>query len=162
MDAVLRVAFVFVWVLAAFRLLGKRELGKLSPFELVVLLLIPEIFSDALVGEDYSMTGAVIGAGTLLTLVFLVSLLSHRFPGVEGVVEGDPTVLVRDGAFCERSMNRVHVSPDEVFAQMRMAGVERLEEVRWAILEADGKISIVPTSGRSARPAGEDEEAEGG
>jgi uncharacterized membrane protein YcaP (DUF421 family) len=144
MEAVLRVAFVYILLLAAFRVMGKRELGQLSPFELVVLILIPEIFSDALVGGDHSMTAATIGGSTLLALVFLTSVLSHRFRGFQRLVEGQPTVLVHDGRFCEREMNRTRVQPDEVFAHLRAAGLERLSQVRWAILEEDGKISVVP------------------
>jgi uncharacterized membrane protein YcaP (DUF421 family) len=144
MDAVLRVAFVYVFLLAVFRLLGKRELGQLSPFELVVLIFIPEIFSDALVGGDHSMTAATIGGSTVLVLVFATSLMSHRFRWFEKVVEGGATVVVHNGRFAEQNMNRERVQPGEVFAQMHAAGLERLEQVRWAILEGDGKISIIP------------------
>lgn len=144
MEAVLRVAFVYAFLLAVFRLLGKRELGQLSPFELVVLILIPEIFTDALVGGDDSMTAATIGGATVLVLVFVTSVLSHRFHWFEKLVEGGATVIVHNGRFSERNMNRERVQPGEVFMQMHMAGLERLEQVRWAILEGDGKISIIP------------------
>lgn len=144
MEPVFRVAFVYLLLLAGFRLLGKRELGQLSPFELVVLICIPEIFSDAFVGGDHSMTAATVGGTTLLALVFLTSVLSHRFRGFQRVVEGDPTVLVYNGAFVERNMNRERVPPTEVFAEMHVAGLERLSQVRWAILEENGKIALIP------------------
>lgn len=146
MEPVLRVAFVYVFLLTAFRLLGKREIGQLSPFELVVIISIPEIFADALTGGDHSMTAAVIGGSTLLVLVLGTSMLSHRFKWFETITEGGPTVLVHDGRFLEDNLNRERVQTAEVFTQMRMTGLERLEQVRWAILEGDGKISIVPSA----------------
>lgn len=145
METVLRVAVVYALVLAGLRILGKREFAQLSPSELVSLLMIPEIVSQALTREDYSLTNAVIGVCTLLFLVFLTSLLTHRFKRVEDVVFGEPTVLVHQGRLLEDAMNETRVSPEEVFSEIRKAGLEKLSEVRWAILEPDGKISIVPT-----------------
>jgi uncharacterized membrane protein YcaP (DUF421 family) len=145
-DTVLRIAFVYFALMVALRVLGKRELSEMSPFELVTLLMIPEIFSPALAREDYSMTHATIGAATLFTLLFLTSALTFRFKGAERVVEGKPTVLVRNGQFLERNMQHERVTPDEVLTEMHKSGVEQLEEVRWAILEMDGKIAIVPSN----------------
>ena len=146
MDTVLRIAFVYFTLMVALRVLGKRELSEMSPFELVTLLMIPEIFSPALAREDYSMTHATIGAATLFTLLFLTSALTFRFKGAERVVEGKPTVLVRNGQFLERNMQHERVTPDEVLTEMHKSGIEQLHEVRWAILEMDGKIAIVPSN----------------
>jgi len=145
-DTVLRIAFVYFTLMVALRVLGKRELSEMSPFELVTLLMIPEIFSPALAREDYSMTHATIGAATLFTLLFLTSALTFRFKGAERVVEGKPTVLVRNGQFLERNMQHERVTPDEVLTEMHKSGIEQLHEVRWAILEMDGKIAIVPSN----------------
>ena len=146
MDTVLRIAFVYFTLMVALRVLGKRELSEMSPFELVTLLMIPEIFSPALAREDYSMTHATIGAATLFTLLFLTSALTFRFKGAERVVEGKATVLVRNGQFLERNMQHERVTPDEVLTEMHKSGIEQIEEVRWAILEMDGKIAIVPSN----------------
>ena len=146
MDTVLRIAFVYFTLMVALRVLGKRELSEMSPFELVTLLMIPEIFSPALAREDYSMTHATIGAATLFTLLFLTSALTFRFKGAERVVEGKATVLVRNGKFLERNMQHERVTPDEVLTEMHKSGIEQIEEVRWAILEMDGKIAIVPSN----------------
>jgi uncharacterized membrane protein YcaP (DUF421 family) len=145
-DTVLRIAFVYFTLMVALRVLGKRELSEMSPFELVTLLMIPEIFSPALAREDYSMTHATIGAATLFTLLFLTSALTFRFKGAERVVEGKATVLVRNGQFLERNMQHERVTPDEVLTEMHKSGIEQIEEVRWAILEMDGKIAIVPSN----------------
>lgn len=144
MDTVFRIAAVYFLLMVALRVMGKRELSEMSPFELVTLLMIPEIFSPALAREDYSMTHATIGVATLFTLVFLTSALTFRFSRAERVVEGKPTVLVHDGRFLERNMQRERVTPDEVLNEMHKNGIELLGDVRWAILEVDGKIAIVP------------------
>lgn len=143
-DTVFRVAFVYFVLMAAFRVIGKRAMGELSPFDFVTLLLIPELFSDALARDDFSMTNATVGVMTLLTLVFLTSVLSFRFRGVDRVLGGEPTVLVHDGRFLERHMSHERVTPEDVIAEVHKAGLEELRQVRWAILEVDGHIAIVP------------------
>lgn len=158
MDTVLRIAYVYFVLMVALRVIGKRELSELSPFQLVTLLLIPEIFSDALARDDFSMTNATVAVATLLTLVFLTSVLTFRFPRLERVVGGEPTILVRHGKLLDRNLGRERVTPGEIFAEMHKSGLEELRQVRWAILEVDGKISVIPADA-SGTPAdsGEDE-----
>lgn len=144
MESVLRVAFVYFLLMVTLRLLGKRELGRMSPFELVLLMLIPELFSQALVREDFSMTNATIAFLTLVSLVFATSLMAHRFPAVGQVISGRPSVLVADGRFVETNMNRERVQPDEVYAELRKAGFDDIGAARWVVLEDDGKVSVVP------------------
>ena len=143
METIIRVAALYAFVILSLRLLGKREFGQLSPAELVTLLLIPEIASQALVRDDFSLTYAVIGLSTLFLLVSLTSLVSHRFKRAETLLEGSPTVLVTQGEFVVANMNRERITPDEVYLEMRHSGLTELGEVRWAILETDGRISIV-------------------
>ncbi len=150
-ESIWRVTFVYAFLLLAFRLSGKREVGQMSPFELVTLLLIPEIFSSALNRSDDSLTLASVGVGTLCLLVFFTGLLTFRSSKAEAVLEGEPTILVREGKFIERNLRRERVTPEEVFSEMHLSGVERIEDVRWAILEAEGKIAIVPASAGSSR-----------
>lgn len=144
MEVVIRVAFVYAFLLVALRIMGKREFGQLAPFDLLVLMLIPELFQQAMVGEDRSMTTAVVGACTLLGLVFLASVLAYRSRTASQVLESEPTVLVQDGQFIRPALDRERVSADEVLAAMRSAGHDRLEDVRWGILETSGNITIVP------------------
>jgi len=143
METVLRIAFIYFFLLVAFRAMGKRELNKMSAFELVMLLLIPELFQQAALREDFSMTNATVATSTLLTLVFLTSVVSHMSKRAHEVINGTPTVLVRAGRYVEENMNRERIAPDELLAEMHKAGYERLEQIRWAILEDDGKISLV-------------------
>lgn len=143
MGIVFRTVFVYVLMWACFRALGKRELAKMSPFEFVLLLLIPQLFSRALPSQDYSMTNAVVGATTLLGVVFLTSLLSYRFPRFGAVMTAKPTVLVDRGHFVQASLDRERIDPRQIFTSMHKHGIEDLAQVRWAILEPDGEISVV-------------------
>ena len=145
MDTVFRIALIYLFVLIGLRILGKREFGQLSPLELVSLLMIPEIVSQALVGNDYSLTTGLTGVATLLVLVFITSLLVQRFERVERLVAGEPTLLVHKGRFIADAMNRMRVTPDEVLTELHKAGLSDLAQVQWAILETDGSIALVPT-----------------
>lgn len=151
MDTVFRIAIIYLFVLIGLRILGKREFGQMSPLELVSLLMIPEIVSQSLVGNDYSLTSGLTGLATLLVLVFFTSLLVQRFERVEHLVAGQPTLLVHEGAFLPEAMNRMRVTPDEVFTELHKAGLSELTEVKWAILEPDGSIAIVPTDAARAQ-----------
>src|SRR5687768_384813 len=122
-ESIWRVTFVYAFLLLAFRLSGKREVGQMSPFELVTLLLIPEIFSSALNRSDDSLTLASVGVGTLCLLVFFTGLLTFRSSKAEAVLEGEPAILVRDGQFIERNLRRERVTPEEAYSEMHLAGV---------------------------------------
>ncbi|WP_437313375.1 DUF421 domain-containing protein [Sorangium sp. So ce385] len=147
METVARVAFVYVFLAIAFRVLGKRELNALSPFELVTLMLIPEIVSQALVREA-SLANALAGVSTLLVLVFLTSVLTHLSPRAAKVIDGTPTVLVANGRILEEACNRQRIQPEEIVSEMHKSGLAHLSQVRWAILEADGDLTIIPEHGQ--------------
>ena len=151
METVIRVVFVYALVWACFRVLGKRELTQMSPFELVTILIIPQFFSRALTRQDYSMTNAVIAATTLFTLVFLTSALSYRVRNFGRIVQARPTVLVQRCAFIEEHLNRERIAPEDIYSAMHKVGLERLDQVEWAILESDGRISLVPARTPSAQ-----------
>ena len=116
----------------------------MSAFELVTLLFIPQLFSRALTRQDYSFTNAVIGASTLLTLVWLSSALSYRFGGVARLLEGEPTVLIANGALLPDAMDRERITAKQLFSEMHRVGLIELAQVQWAILETSGTITIVP------------------
>ena len=144
METVLRVFIIYIFVLLGLRMLGKREFGEMAPFDLVVLLLIPDILSQSLVRDDFSMTNSMVGVATLLSLVFLTSLLSYRSKTVATMISGSPAILVRHGELVPHSLNREHVRPDEILDAMHQVGLYRMDQVQWAILETDGRISIIP------------------
>lgn len=153
MDTILRVVVAYFFVLVALRLMGKREFGQLSPLELVTLLLIPELLSNAVQQGDASMVRALVGVSTLMLLVFGSSLAMHMSKTVEDAVQSKPTVLVAHGELILENLNIERVTPGEVFSEMHKAGLDDLPQVRWAVLESDGKIAIVPEP-----PTGTDEQ----
>lgn len=157
METVIRIAVIYAFLMIAIRVMGKRELSKMSAFELVMLLLIPELFSQAAVGEDFSMTNAIIATSTLLSLVLLTSFASHLWPRAHDVISGTPTVLVRSGKYVEENMNRERIAPEELLAEMHKAGYVRLEQIRWAILEGDGKIALIPVEGEDMPQTSDDD-----
>lgn len=148
METVIRVVVIYVAIMAGLRILGKREFGQLSPLELVTLLLIPEIVSPVLNRENASITNGLVGVTTIFALVFITSLLMHLSKRFETAVAGEPTVLVAHGKLNHERMNKERVTPDEIFAEMHMSGIDKIERVRWAILESDGKISIIAEDGQ--------------
>jgi uncharacterized membrane protein YcaP (DUF421 family) len=147
MQTVVRVTLAYLLLLVAFRILGKRELRKMSAFELVTLLFIPQLFSRALTRQDYSFTNAVIGASTLLSLVWLTSAVTYRFRGAAHVVEGEPTVLIANGSLIAEAMDRERVSGRALTSELRRVGLSDIKQVQWAILETSGTITIVPQRG---------------
>lgn len=156
METVIRIATIYLMILVGLRLLGKRELSQLTPLELVTLMLIPEIVSQSMIGEDFSITNSLIGITTIFSLVFITALLKQQIKGVERIIEGTPSLLIQHGKFIEENLNKERITPEEVFTEMHKSGLEHLAQVKWAILETDGKISIVPedteSSGKGKKP----------
>jgi len=143
MEFVLRITVVVVFIMTVLRLIGKRDFAELSSFDLVMIMLIPEIVSKALGKQDYSLTTSLVAIVTLVGLVFLMSVLSYRFRRVGKVLEGEPTLLAYGGRVLREHLDRERVSLDEIYAQLRIAGYERLDQVKAVVLEADGGISVV-------------------
>lgn len=154
--SVLNVLASFLVLMFAFRVIGKRELGRLSAFELVTLMLIPEILSGSFQG-DGSLLQSLSGLSTVLLLVVLVSLLSQRFSKLQRVLESPPTVLVARGRMLEDNLNRERIAPDELFSEMRKQGLDDLEKVRYAILESSGNVTFISTDGGQTGGSGGDE-----
>jgi uncharacterized membrane protein YcaP (DUF421 family) len=147
MDIVVRAATIYVVVLLGLRILGKREFGQMAPFDLVVLMLIPECLQQALLGEDYSLTTAIVVLTTLLVLVFFTSLVSYRLPRIGRILSGTPTTLVHNGELQLASLDHERVGAEEIVDAVQQAGFESLLEVRWAVLHPDGRIAIIPVRG---------------
>lgn len=154
METVIRVIIIYLFVLIGLRVVGKREFSQLSPLELVTLLLIPELVSQSLVREDFSLTNAIIAVSTLLSLVFLNSLLMQKSERVANFVEGKPALLVQHGKFIVDTMNKERISPEELFAEMHQVGLYQLAQIKWAVLEGDGRISFVPEEAQQGEKQG--------
>ncbi len=145
MDSVIRAAVIYVFLLVLFRISGRRTLSELTSFDLVLLLIVSEATQQALIGEDYSMTGAML---VILTLVFLdiaLSLFKQRAPRLEKWLEGLPTVVVEDGKPLLEVMHRARIDESDILAAAReLQGLERMDQIKFAVLERSGGISIIP------------------
>lgn len=144
MDTVLRVAVIYIFITIALRILGKRELSEMSGYELILIILIPEILSQGLMGEDFSITNAIVGVSTLLSLVVINSFFTYRFGKYRNMIEGKPVVLFYQGKFVEGALDRERISADEILNEIRAIGYERFNQIKWVVLEPDGKISCIP------------------
>jgi len=143
LQIIVRTAIIYFAVLIGLRLTGKREVGQMTPFDLVLLILIANAVQNAMTGPDNSVTGGLIAAGTLLVLNFLMSHLVFRNRRVRRIVEGTPTILVRDGQLVMKNLASEHITADELLQALREHGVPRTEEVGLAVLEIDGSISVL-------------------
>ncbi len=146
-EIVLRTAVVYIVVLALLRLAGKRELGQMTTFDLVVILVIANAVQNAMTGGDNSLIGGVLAASTLVGINLIVARIERRVPVFARVVLGEPTLLVHDGKVIEAHLKRENVTREEVEMAAREHGADGLGEVTAAILEVDGSISVI-TRGR--------------
>jgi uncharacterized membrane protein YcaP (DUF421 family) len=146
-----RTAIIYVALLLGLRLAGKRGIGQMTPFDLVVILLVANAVQNAMVGPDTSVTGGLIAAAVLLGGNFVVAAVRERVPWLRRAVEGQPSLLIHDGRFLTDNLRREGVDASEVMMAIREHGVGDLNDVRSAVLETDGSISVVPTTSSSIR-----------
>jgi uncharacterized membrane protein YcaP (DUF421 family) len=145
MDQVLRAAFVYVALLIIFRLTGKRSLAETTPFDLVLLLIFSEVLQTALVDDDNSVTAAMVVILTLVVIDIGMSLVKQRFFIAEKLLEGVPLVVMDEGKLLPDRMNRVRIDEGDILAAARQSqGLESLDQVKIAVLERSGGISIIP------------------
>ncbi|ODU43629.1 YetF domain-containing protein [Thermomonas sp. LB-4] len=141
---VLRACVVYVMVMVLVRVSGKRAVGQFTPFDLVLLILIGNAVQNGINGGDNSLTGAAIMASTLIALNYLVAWQTSRNRRVERWVEGEPVVLARDGRVFKHVLRRELVSHDDFAEALRMNNIDDVGDVRLALLETNGRISVIP------------------
>jgi uncharacterized membrane protein YcaP (DUF421 family) len=146
MDIVIRSAVVYVFVMFVMRLLGRRELSKMQPFDLLILVVIADFVQQGVTQQDYSVTGAVLAVGTFALLIVATSWLSWRFPRARPLLDGNPVVLVEDGKPVRDNLRRERITIEEIAAQARVQQLDSIKKIRWAILETSGEISFIPKS----------------
>jgi uncharacterized membrane protein YcaP (DUF421 family) len=146
MDLVLRTIVVFLFILLLTRTIGRRELSSLEPFDLIILVVIGDLVQQGVTQDDYSVTGVLIVLSTLSLLVVTVSYTSFRFPILRPVISGEPVVLVEDGRVIEGNLRRERITEGELLMAARQSGFASLDDVRFAVLETNGKISFVHRS----------------
>ena len=151
LGIIIRTTAVYLVILIGLRLAGKREIGQMTVFDLVVLLLIANAVQNAMVGPDTSLIGGVLAAIALLAVNALVARLRLRSPRLRHLVEGTPTLLVLHGEVIPEHMQREGIDEESLLTALREHGVEEISEVEMAVLEIDGSISVVPIGGRTTR-----------
>ena len=145
MESIIRAAIVYVVLLVLFRIAGKRSLAEVTSFDLVLLLIISEAVQPALSDRDDSMTNALLLVVTLIGMNILFSVLARRWKGFGKLIDDMPLIIVKDGKLLPDRMQHERVSEDEVLEAAReLQGIDRLEQIRYAILERNGHITIVP------------------
>ena len=146
MDIVIRAAIAFLVILLLTRIVGRRELNTLEPFDLILLVTIGDLVQQGVTQNDFSVTGLVLAVGTIAALTVLFSYLPWRFQVLRPVLEGEPVILIEDGNVIERNLKRHRLTQQEVAAEARYQQIDSFEKVRWAVLETSGKISFITKS----------------
>jgi len=142
-DIAFRTGFVYLALLLGLRLTGKRQVGQMTPFDFLLLLLLANAVQNAMTGPDTTLAGGLVAAATLLGLNFIVAYWVRRSARAEQLIEGTPTILIRHGRILNVNLAREGITRDDLQRTLREHGVETVEEVRSAILEVDGTISVI-------------------
>ncbi|HWN90726.1 MAG TPA: YetF domain-containing protein [Verrucomicrobiae bacterium] len=149
-EKILRSVAVYGFLLVAFRIAGKRQLGQMTAFDLIVLLIISNVLQNAAIGNDNSLGGGLLGATVIIVLNLLIAWMTFRHKRFERIVEDSPTILVKHGHVLHANLAREFMSMAELRAALRREGVATMSEVRYAILEEDGHVTVIP---RRSTPA---------
>ena len=145
MDIVVRAAFAFFFVLLVTRVVGRRELSSLQPFDLILLVMIGDLTQQGVTQNDFSVTGLMLAAGTIAVLTVFVSYSSFRFPRLRPVLDGEPVIVLEKGEPIKKNLDRNRITVDELRAAARQEGHGALDEIEWAVLETGGQISFIPS-----------------
>ncbi len=143
MDLVLRATIGFFFVLLLTRVVGRRELSSLEPFDLILLVMIGDLVQQGITQNDLSVTGMLLVGGTIGVLTVAVSYASFKFRRLRPVIEGEPVIVLEDGTPIDRNLARNRITHEELAAAARQAGIGSLSEVRWAVLETSGAVSFL-------------------
>ena len=148
-EFIFRGTVVYVFLLILLRLTGKRQVGQLAPFDLVLLLVLSNAVQNSMNGGDNSLIGGLISATTLVILNLVVGAITFRNKKLEGFIEGHPMVLIHNGKLYEDVMRKAQMTHHELNAALRQAGCACVEEVQFAVLENNGSVSVVPLNSKN-------------
>jgi uncharacterized membrane protein YcaP (DUF421 family) len=146
MDIVLRGIVVFIFLFVLVRVMGRRELSSLEPFDLILLIILGDAVQQGLTQDDYSLTGAMLAVGTIAILQVSTSWLNFRIPRLRPLLDGEPVVVVQDGKPIERNMRRERLTEEDLAEAARKQSIGSLDEVAWAVMETSGSISFIKKS----------------
>jgi uncharacterized membrane protein YcaP (DUF421 family) len=147
MDIVFRGIFVFFFLYVLMRMMGRRELSSLEPFDLILLIVLGDAVQQGLTQDDYSLTGAFLAIGTIAILQLAVSYANFRFPKLRPVLDGEPIVVVQDGKPIEKNLRRERVTIEDLAAAARQQNIATIADVQWAVMETSGAISFIKKPG---------------
>jgi uncharacterized membrane protein YcaP (DUF421 family) len=146
MDIVFRGIVVFVFLYVLMRVIGRRELSSLEPFDLILLVVLGDAVQQGLTQDDYSLTGAILAIGTIAILQLGVSYANFRFPRLRPLLDGVPIVVVEHGKPIDKNMRRERVTLDDLRRAARQQSIASLDDVEWAVMETSGAISFIKKS----------------
>ena len=143
MDLVVRAAVAFLFVYLLTRVIGRRELSSMEPFDLIMLVMIGDLVQQGVTQNDFSVTGALLVGATIGLLTVGVSYASFRFPRLRPALDGEPVIVVEDGKPIQRNLRRNRITLEELAAAARQQQIAAIEDVRWGVLETNGRISFI-------------------
>ena len=144
MDLVIRATVGFLFVYFLTRVVGRRELSSLEPFDLIMLVMIGDLVQQGITQNDFSVTGMLLVASTVALLTVAVSYTNFRFPRLRPILEGEPVIVVQDGKPIDRNLRRNRITMEELASQARGQQIARITDVEWAVLETGGQITFIP------------------
>ena len=145
MDAILRAVAIYAFLHLLFRISGRRTLSQITTFDFVLLLIIGEATQQALLGDDFSVTNAFLVITALIGIDIALSLLKEHFPSFGKAIDGVPMIIVENGSPLRERMRRARVDVNDVLESARQSqGIESIDQIKYAVLEVSGTISIVP------------------
>jgi uncharacterized membrane protein YcaP (DUF421 family) len=142
-EIIVRTVIVYLFIVVAIRLFGKREIAQLSITDLVLILLISNSVQSAMVGVDVSLAGGLAAAVTLFLVNFTFGKIFYKSKTLTGLIEGHPLILIYEGEIMSENLKKVEITKEELAAVVREHGVEKISEVNMAVLETDGNISVL-------------------
>jgi uncharacterized membrane protein YcaP (DUF421 family) len=144
MDIVLRAVVAYIFILFLMRVVGRRELSTMAPSDLILLVVMGDLIQNGVTQSDYSVTGVVLATSTFGLLAVLTSYLVFRSRRAKSIIEGEPVILVQNGEAIDRNLNGERLTLDDVMEEARMQQVDSLDQIKWAVLESSGAISVIP------------------
>lgn len=144
MDLVIRAVIVFFFIFLVTRVVGRRQLSELEPFDLILLVVLGDLVQQGITQSDESVTGTLVVISTIALLSVALSWATFRFKALQPIAEGEPIILVYDGQPIPRNMRRERITLADIQEQARQAQIVSIADLQWAILENDGQISCIP------------------
>jgi uncharacterized membrane protein YcaP (DUF421 family) len=146
-DIVVRAVVAFFFIFLLTRVIGRREISTLQPFDLILLVMIGDLVQQGVTQNDFSVTGLLLAGTTIAMLTVVISYASFRVRRLRPLIDGEPVILMQDGEVIANNLRRERITLEELAAQARAQQIASLADVKWAVLETNGKVSFIPATG---------------